>query len=69
VVSVFSLAISYLTFVILSRAFPRVAPQMNQLVGIVPATLVNYFLNSYWTFREVGSGDPRARELPLARVD
>jgi dolichol-phosphate mannosyltransferase len=69
VVSIFSLAISYLTFVILSRAFPRVAPQVNQLVGIVPATLVNYFLNSYWTFREVGSEHPRARELPLARVD
>ena len=51
VVSILSLAISYLTFVLLSHAFPRVAPQVNQLVGIVPATLVNYFLNSYWTFR------------------
>jgi dolichol-phosphate mannosyltransferase len=52
VVSVFSLAISYVTFIVLSRAFPRLAPQIAQLVGIVPATLVNYFLNSYWTFRD-----------------
>jgi dolichol-phosphate mannosyltransferase len=52
VVSILSLAISYLTFVILSDAFPRVAPQVHQLIGIVPATLVNYFLNSYWTFRD-----------------
>ncbi len=51
VVSILSLAISYLTFVLLSHAFPGVAPQVNQFVGIVPATLVNYFLNSYWTFR------------------
>jgi putative flippase GtrA len=21
-------------------------------MGIIPATLVNYFLNSYWTFRD-----------------
>jgi dolichol-phosphate mannosyltransferase len=52
VVSFFSLAISYVTFVVLSRALPRLAPQIDQLVGIVPATLVNYFLNSYWTFRD-----------------
>jgi dolichol-phosphate mannosyltransferase len=52
VVSILSLTISYLTFVVLSQAFPRVAPQVHQLIGIVPATLVNYFLNSYWTFRD-----------------
>jgi dolichol-phosphate mannosyltransferase len=52
VVSFLSLAISYLTFVILSRAFPTVAPQVAQVIGIIPATLVNYFLNSYWTFRD-----------------
>ena len=51
-VSIVALAISYGTFVILSRAFPAVAPQVHQLIGIVPATLVNYFLNSYWTFRD-----------------
>jgi dolichol-phosphate mannosyltransferase len=52
VVSFLSLAISYLTFVVLSRAFPTVAPQVAQVIGIIPATLVNYFLNSYWTFRD-----------------
>lgn len=52
VVSLLSLLISYLTFILLSRAFPTVAPQVSQVAGIVPATLVNYFLNSYWTFRD-----------------
>src|SRR5215469_13921020 len=55
IVSVLSLAISYLTFVLLSRALPAVPPQVHQLIGIIPATLVNYFLNSYWTFRDVSS--------------
>jgi len=32
-----------------------VPPQVHQLIGIIPATLVNYFLNSYWTFRDVSS--------------
>ena len=50
VVSIVSLVISYGTFVALSIAFPNVSPQFHQLVGIVPATFVNYFLNSYWTF-------------------
>lgn len=52
-VSLVALGISYGTFVLLSIAFPRVAPQIHQLIGIVPATLVNYFLNSYWTFKQV----------------
>ena len=52
VVSILSLAISYSTFVVLSHAFPRVAPQVHQFIGIIPATLVNYFLSSYWTFRD-----------------
>ena len=51
-VSLLSLAISYLTFVVLSHVFPRAAPQTLQFIGIIPATLVNYFLNSYWTFRD-----------------
>jgi dolichol-phosphate mannosyltransferase len=59
VVSIVALAISYLTFVGLSHAFPRTAPQIHQFLGIVPATLVNYFLNSYWTFRD-GSRDKRS---------
>ena len=57
-VSVISLGVSYGTFVALSVAFPDTKPQFHQLIGIVPATLVNYFLNSYWTFRHVD-------ELPL----
>jgi len=51
-VSFLSLAISYLTFVGLSHRFPTAPPQVHQLIGIIPATLVNYFLNSYWTFRD-----------------
>ncbi|HSR62457.1 MAG TPA: glycosyltransferase family 2 protein [Gammaproteobacteria bacterium] len=50
VVSFLSLFISYMTFVILALMFPDVAPQIHQLIGIIPATFVNYFLNSYWTF-------------------
>lgn len=69
VVSIFSLAISYLTFIILSRAFPRVAPQVHQLVGIIPATLVNYFLNSYWTFRDGGRAEAAPYQEPLERTE
>ena len=59
-VSVIALGVSYGTFVALSIAFPDTNPQIHQLIGIVPATLVNYFLNSYWTFRHVN-------ELPLQK--
>jgi len=52
VVSFLSLGISSLTFVLLSLYFPKGQPQLYQIIGIVPASLVNYFLNSYWTFRE-----------------
>ena len=51
-VSLLSLGVSYATFVAFSSAFPTMPPQIPQFVGILPATLVNYFLNSYWTFRE-----------------
>ena len=51
-VSLVSLGVSYATFIALSFVAPDVAPQIHQLVGIVPATLVNYFLNSYWTFKD-----------------
>jgi len=53
IVSVLALAISYGTFVVLTLAFPNVQPQIHQFIGIVPATFVNYFMNSYWTFRHV----------------
>jgi len=50
-VSLASLGVSYATFVAFSAAFPALPPQVPQLVGIIPATLMNYFLNSYWTFK------------------
>jgi len=52
IVSVLSLTLSYSTFLLLSYLFPDAAPQIPQFIGIIPATLVNYFLNSYWTFKE-----------------
>lgn len=51
-VSFLALGLSYSTFVLLSWLFPQLPPQIPQLAGIIPATLVNYFMNSYWTFRE-----------------
>ncbi|MGH8323744.1 MAG: glycosyltransferase, partial [Steroidobacteraceae bacterium] len=48
-VSIASLGVSFATFVAMSVLVPRASPQVDQLVGIVPAVLVNYFLNSYWT--------------------
>jgi dolichol-phosphate mannosyltransferase len=51
IVSFIALFVSYGTFVVLSLRFPSVAPQVHQFIGIVPATLVNYLMNSYWTFR------------------
>jgi dolichol-phosphate mannosyltransferase len=51
IVSLTALGISCSTFVVLNLLLPNEAPQMHQALGIIPATLVNYFLNSYWTFR------------------
>ena len=52
IVSLIALAVSYSTFVVLTLAFPQVRPELHQIAGIAPAMLVNYFLNSYWTFAE-----------------
>jgi len=52
-VSIVALGVSYSTFVTLSLVFPDTTPQVFQLIGIVPATLVNYFMNSYWTFKHI----------------
>jgi dolichol-phosphate mannosyltransferase len=52
-VSLVALAVSYGTFLIISFVYPDLAPQIPQLIGIFPAMLVNYVLNSYWTFRHV----------------
>jgi dolichol-phosphate mannosyltransferase len=50
-VSLASLGISYVAFILLSVAFPHVHPALIQFLGIIPATITNYFGNSYWTFR------------------
>ncbi len=51
-VSLATLAISLSTFVILSQLLPEGSPMLHQLLSVLPAGLVNYFANSYWTFRE-----------------
>jgi dolichol-phosphate mannosyltransferase len=59
-VAIASLGVSFATFVAMSLFVPRASPLLDQLVSIVPAVLVNYFLNSYWTFRshpEPGPGE------------
>ena len=52
IVSLVALLVSYFTFVVLSLLLPMVDPVWLQGCGIAPGTLVNYILNSYWTFRE-----------------
>ena len=52
IVSFVALAVSYSTFLIQSALDPSGIPQVHQAVGIIPATIINYFLNSYWTFKE-----------------
>lgn len=52
-VSLLALGVSYGTFLALSMAFPQGMPQIHQLIGIIPATIINYMMNSYWTFRHV----------------
>jgi dolichol-phosphate mannosyltransferase len=52
IISFVALGVSYSTFLILSALDPGGVPQIHQAVGIIPATLINYFLNSYWTFKE-----------------
>ncbi|HET7319690.1 MAG TPA: hypothetical protein VFK23_11185 [Nitrospirota bacterium] len=37
---------------LLSALDPGGSPQLHQAAGIIPATFINYFLNSYWTFKE-----------------
>jgi len=51
-VSFVALGVSYTTFLLLSALDPAGMPQIHQAIGIIPATLINYFLNSYWTFKE-----------------
>ncbi len=51
VVSLLALGVSYSTFILLTLLFPNIMPQIHQAIGIIPATVVNYLLNSYWTFK------------------
>ena len=52
-VSFMTLLLSYSVFVSLSTLFPRVFPVLFQACAIAPGALLNYYLNSRWTFREV----------------
>ena len=51
-VSFVTLGINFATFVSLSVLFPDAAPVLLQAAAILPSTAVNYFANSYWTFRD-----------------
>ena len=53
-VSLITLLLSYSVFVALSMVFPGVSPVLLQACGIVPGALLNYYLNSRWTFRGAG---------------
>ncbi len=74
-VSIASLGVSFATFTAMTLLVPRASPMIDQLVGIVPAVLVNYFLNSYWTFRshpddlETVSGEPALLARERQRAD
>ncbi len=50
-VSLMMLVLSYTTFIVLSTLFPEARPVLLQGCAILPAAFLNYFLNSYWTFR------------------
>ena len=50
-VSLFTLGISFASFVGLRWLLPEQPELVSQFISIIPAALVNYFLNSYWTFR------------------
>ena len=51
VISLVSLAVTFVAFVILMRLLPEMPLLVDQLVAILPATAINYFFNSYWTFK------------------
>jgi dolichol-phosphate mannosyltransferase len=68
-VSLVALAVSYSTFLLVSFAYPELPPQVPQLIGIVPAMLVNYLLNSYWTFRHVKELEAGTEDASRFRSD
>jgi dolichol-phosphate mannosyltransferase len=51
-ISLLALIISYSSFILLNVMFPDTPASLNQALAIIPATAVNYFLNSYWTFKD-----------------
>lgn len=53
-VSLLALGVSFSTFLLLSYFFPAPPAYVNQAIAIIPATVVNYFLNAYWTFKDQG---------------
>lgn len=55
-VSVMTLLVSSSVFVALSTLFPRIFPVLLQACAIAPGALLNYYLNSRWTFREADGG-------------
>ena len=60
-VSLVTLALSFGTFVALSALFPDARPVLLQGCAILPAAFLNYFLNSYWTFRDAEDSAGRRR--------
>jgi dolichol-phosphate mannosyltransferase len=53
VVSLLALLISYSVFIVSAYLFPALPAVVHQALGIIPALFVNYFFNSYWTFKSV----------------
>jgi dolichol-phosphate mannosyltransferase len=70
VVSLLSLAVTFGVFVILSKLLPQLPLRIDQLVAIAPATAINYFLNSYWTFqRNATQVESSQQELGNSTLD
>ncbi|MGD2083714.1 MAG: glycosyltransferase family 2 protein [Chromatiales bacterium] len=67
-VSVLALGLSYSTFVVLSALFADVQPQIHQLAGILPAVVVNYLMNSRWTFAPVRPTPAAVDAVPRRRL-
>jgi dolichol-phosphate mannosyltransferase len=63
-VSLLSLGVSFTTVAVLMILLPRQLPQVHQLLGVLPAFLVNYFLNSYWTFSSVEESSAGQQTTP-----
>lgn len=51
-VSLAALVVNYAVFIGLSFALPAAWPVLLQAAAILPAAVVNYFVNTRWTFRE-----------------